>query len=550
MGHTCITCRATYDYSPAELRWYERVGFPPPDICFTCDQKRRLIFRNSRELYHRTCDATGQNIISIYSKEAPYKVYRGEAWYGDSWDAMEMGRPFDFSRPFFEQFRELDLVVPRLALVNVNAENSDYCNMTYGNRNCYLVFGGDYNDAVMYGTLCMHNRSCLDIDFSNECELCFDISNSIGCYACISAFSCKNCSDCFFISDCTGCKNCVLCHDLVQKSYCIRNKQLSKEEYEKETAALRSGSYAAEKSFRNEFQSFLSHRIVKAAHNIGCIDCTGDYQQNSKNCLNSFDIHSSEDLCDVVFASRSKDCFRCTLLGEHSELCYDTISTLNAHQTRLSNFVIDSSNIDYSMFIFNSQNIFGSVGLRRKQYCILNKQYSKEEYEKLVPTIIEHMQRTGEWGVFFPSSFSPFTYNESTADLYFPAKKEEALAQGFRWRDQTNEITSTIKTLPASDLPERIEDATDDILSVAIICEESGRPFRLQKSELEFYRSNKIPIPRLHPDTRYRVRKTQRNPRRLWKRKCAKCGNEMQTTYAPVRPETVCCEACYLKEVY
>jgi len=31
------------------------------------------------------------------------------------------------------------------------------------------------------------------------------------------------------------------------------------------------------------------------------------------------------------------------------------------------------------------------------KYCILNKQYSKEEYEELVPKIIEHMQKTGEW---------------------------------------------------------------------------------------------------------------------------------------------------------
>lgn len=45
---------------------------------------------------------------------------------------------------------------------------------------------------------------------------------------------------------------------------------------------------------------------------------------------------------------------------------------------------------------FYSSDIFGCIGLRNKQYCIFNKQYTKEEYEKLVPKIIEHMQKNGE----------------------------------------------------------------------------------------------------------------------------------------------------------
>lgn len=41
-----------------------------------------------------------------------------------------------------------------------------------------------------------------------------------------------------------------------------------------------------------------------------------------------------------------------------------------------------------------------------------------------------------------------------------------------------------------------------------------------------------------------------RNPRKLWKRQCGKCGKEIQTTYSPERPETVYCEGCYLSVVY
>ena len=86
-------------------------------------------------------------------------------------------------------------------------------------------------------------------------------------------------------------------------------------------------------------------------------------------------------------------------------------------------------NILYSFHCRNSSNLFACVSLRNKEYCILNKQYTKAEYETLVPKIIEHMKKTGEWGEFFPASISPFGYNETVAQEYFPLTREEALVQ-------------------------------------------------------------------------------------------------------------------------
>jgi hypothetical protein len=160
------------------------------------------------------------------------------------------------------------------------------------------------------------------------------------------------------------------------------------------------------------------------------------------------------------------------------------------------------------------------------------------------------MQKTGEWGKFFPKELSPFAYNETTAQEYFPLKKEEAIAQGFRWKEMKDEPVDNVKTIRPAELPENIGDISNDILSIAIASETSGRPFRIQKPELEFYRKVHRPIPRQHPDDRFRWRKTMRNPRRLWKRQCAKCQKPIETTYPPERPETVYCESCYLKEVY
>ena len=40
-----------------------------------------------------------------------------------------------------------------------------------------------------------------------------------------------------------------------------------------------------------------------------------------------------------------------------------------------------------------------------------------------------------------------------------------------------------------------------------------------------------------------------KTPFRLWKYPCAKCGQEMYTSYAPELKLKVYCEKCYLQEV-
>lgn len=105
-------------------------------------------------------------------------------------------------------------------------------------------------------------------------------------------------------------------------------------------------------------------------------------------------------------------------------------------------------------------------------------------------------------------------------------------------------------TISADQLPETIQEVTDDILKKAVVCEITQKPFKIIKQELEFYRKLGLPIPHKHPNQRHKERFAQVNPKRLRNRKCDKCGMEIKTTYAPERKEIVYCEACYNKEVY
>ncbi len=55
-----------------------------------------------------------------------------------------------------------------------------------------------------------------------------------------------------------------------------------------------------------------------------------------------------------------------------------------------------SDNLLYCYSSVQSHNCFGCVSAKQNEYCILNKQYTKEQYEELVPKIIEHMIKNGE----------------------------------------------------------------------------------------------------------------------------------------------------------
>ena len=190
----------------------------------------------------------------------------------------------------------------------------------------------------------------------------------------------------------------------------------------------------------------------------------------------------------------------------------------------------------------------------------MNKQYSKDEYEELVPKIIEHMKKTPlrspdgsfagyEWGEYFPVELSPHAYNETPAQEFFPLTKEEVLKRGWKWKDDLP-FTKGKETIQLDQIPQSINDVSESICDEVLACEDTGKNFRITKQELVFYKQMNLPIPRVHFYERHLKRKKLRNPRQIWKRECGKCSKEIQTTYHPSRPEVVYCEQCYLKEVY
>jgi hypothetical protein len=562
---TCQNCKQSFVIEPEDFDFYERIGVSVPEICHECRSRERTAFRNESVLYKRKCDHSGKDIISIYSADKPFKVYDQEVWWSDDWDSMQYGRDFDFNRPFFDQFGELFRDVPRLSIVNRQSENSDYCNYSNSNKNCYLCFGGHENENCAYCWYNWKDKECFDCLSVIKSELSYESNFGNGLYKCAFLEYSFDCVESWFGYNLIGCQNCFLCTNLRHKKYHFRNQPLSKEEYQEKVREFFDGGYAAIEKAKAMFRELKINTLRNPVYQKNAYDCTGGDIMYSKKIKFGFDGEYSED-SKYAYPKFTNiyNCMDTNKMGyDRSDWSYMAIGCAGLNNSKFCDTCWNNHDLTYCNLCFSSGNLFGCVGLKHKNYCVLNKQYSEKEYEELVPKIIRHMKASGEWGRFFPVKLSPFAYNETTAQEYTPVTEAQAKNLGYYWREP--EMKNYAPTMKPENLPE-IGEAQDAITKEIIACAHGGNckcqcvtAFRVTAQDLRFYRQMGLPLPRLCPNCRHHERLAQRNPLKLWHRQCmcdkenhahhGHCPNEFETSYAPDRKETVYCEQCYNAEV-
>jgi len=552
-----------------DFKFYEKIKVPPPTFCPECRLVRRMAWRNERNLYKKENSASEkeEEILSMYSSDSIYKIYDKEYWWSDSWDPLSYGREYNFSKPFFEQFDELLKNIPLQSLQLMNSVKSEYCNYIDNNKNCYLLFGTGFSENSRYSNRSSFSKDSQDLLASSHNELCFDLVDCFECFSLVSSENCIGCVNSYFLYSCRNCNNCFGCSNLVSKSYCFFNEQLKREEYLEKIESLDLGNNINFEKSKIKFEKEIKDKALRRFANIfQCKNCTGHNINKSKNSYYCFDIdHNAEDSKYTIHSLEIKNNY--DVYGNYkNELCYEGVDNDVGMNNIGTITVYSSNNCSYCFTCQASSNLFGCVGLKGKQYCILNKQYSKEEYKRLIPQIIKHMNdipylgkkdRIYKYGEFFPIEISPWAYNETIAQEYFPLTERETLTRGYIWRE--NKKRNYIVDIKVENIPNDIKNVGEGILGKIIECEHKGRcndqcteAFKIIGDELKFYQRIKIPVPRLCPNCRHYERLAKRNPMKLWHRKCMKegCNNEFETSYAPDRPEIIYCERCYQQEVY
>ncbi len=582
----CQSCKAEFVIAPEDFSFYEKIKVSPPTWCPECRMIRRFAWRNERNLFRRKDDATGNEIFSGFPQNISARVYNLDYWWSDAWDPMEYGREYDFSRPFFDQFRELLYTVPWPAKSVIFMTNSDYCDQAGYVKNSYLCFNAGEVENSAYCITAFFSKDSFDLYQARHSELCYENYMSDESYRVFLSVNCEGCTDIWFSKNLVGCSNCFGCVNLRNKSYHIFNKPYSKEDYHAYLKQFDFGSYRVKEELTRRAHEFWKQFPMRFTLAIRVVNSTGEHIEKSKNLKYCYSIHEGENLAYSQFLEPpASDSYDYTNFGWATSQMYESLTCGD----ECDNFKFcwecwpSSSNLEYCAFCRSSSNLFGCVGLKKKEYCIFNRQYTKEEYFELRDKIIQQMKdvsytdargRIFRYGEFFPPEFSPFAYNETLAGDFFPLGKAEAEARGYLWREPEHKEYKT--TINASDLPDNIKEIDDSILKEVIGCVSCGRSYRIIQLELDFYRRIGLPLPRLCPNCRFLGRFKFVNPPKLWPGKCQcsgatsdqrqetsyiyrnavkhfhgddHCPNEFETSYAPGRPEVVYCEKCYQSEV-
>ncbi len=584
----CQQCKNQFTIEPEDFEFYKKMQVPPPTWCVQCRMQRRLSWcADSTTLYQRVCQAPGHNerIVSIYPEVVQSPVYDYKFWVSDGWDGMSYGRDYDFSRPFFAQYKELLSAVPVRSTEIVNSVDCEYCLGATDSKNCYLCSGTFGSENCIYGHTAVFSKESVDATLSTFVQQAYDVISVDKSFQVTSSAYSDELVNCDFMYDCRGCTDCLGCVGLRNKKYCIFNVEYAKEEYKKERAKYDLGSRAVRDAVRMRYDSIVLGHPRKYAVIRNAPSCTGDNLINSKNCRHTFQALNDIENCHYSFVVGygTKDSQDIAGAGLKSQLLYDAASIVASQDVAFSYRIRNSRDIRYARECIDSEYLFACAGLRSKKYCIFNKQYGKVEYEKLRAKIIEQMNmmpykddkgRLYRYGEFPPGGHSLFPYNSSWAmQEHFVESKESALAKGYWWYDAP--VSHHAVTVPSSDVPDHIKDVPMSICEEILECaRESGDErscpgvFRIILKELEFYKKFNIALPRSCPACRFRVHSKYFTSYKLWHRRCmchapestykntrlhdhggVHCKNEFETAYEPGRPELLYCERCYNQEV-
>ncbi len=489
--------------------WWERFLIPLPTISPEERRRRKLQFKNYFTLFKRK-DENWKMMISMFPEDTDRTIYSQPFWWGDTWNSLDYALDFDSSQTITNHIYSVIKNTPLPTLDNAYKylENCEYINGNGFSKNCYFIFNGNHNENCLYGWSLFDSANILDssyIRFSQNC------SRSLHLWKCFNVHSSWNVSesrDSEYIFSCDWCRYILGCIWLKNQEYKVLNSPCTETEYQETLRKIRSDS-VFRKSFELQVRELIKSVWIIQSVTTGSTNAEGDFCYDSKDVINSYNVGDSTNICHTYNSFWVTDTIGLDQWWENTNLTYESLDiglnasniycSISCWNTALYNFYCTKCN--------GCSYVFWCSGLRNKSYCIFNKQYTKEEWESTVKSIVKQMRKEWTWGEFLDPKYAPFAYNESQAMDFMPLSRDEALRLSFRWSDREELPPERItKIIPWERLPENIREIPDDILNWAIKCPKTGKLFQIQPLELEMHRRFSTPIPRVHPIERIKMR--------------------------------------------
>jgi hypothetical protein len=367
-----------------------------------------------------------------------------------------------------------------------------------------LIFHADENEDCCYATWLKKSKKCFDSLNVFDSELTYECIDCQSCFDLKYSQNCEKCSNSWFLKNCEWCSFCFWSTNLVNQKFVLFNEQISEEKY---------------KEFIKNFESWKKHIIdlvkIKFRDLVKKTVAVKNYWKNNENCewnniFNSKDVLESRDIkesrnmkfCERIYNWPNADCYDVDQFWLRISRMYESITIwVDCNNVKFCWNSYNLVNCEYVYNWFSCSDCFACVWLKNAQYCIFNKQYTRENYFELKQKIMDHIKTTyidgnGKYAIefweFFPAEMSPYWYNESIAQEYFPLTEKEILDKKLNFK---SEKEKTIYNWERVKVENNISDVSEDILKKILTCDKCSKNYRLVEAELKFYKEKNIPVP-------------------------------------------------------
>ncbi len=594
----CKYCLEEFPVTSIEKELLGKHMFKYPEHCSLCNFKLLNSFLNDKNLYHVKDNSDNKNIISIHSGETCVNIMEVNKYKRYILDDKWFDYAMDIWDDIFEDFRKIYKNFPRPSrLVYPSLENWEYSSHSWWAKNVYLSFCVFVDCEDIYHSFRIIGW-CTNIFSSYNLTNCSNFYYSKNFWNSNNVFfssSWYNCHDLIFCKDMINCKECIFSCNQVNKSYMVYNKQYTKQEYVeiKKDVLSRIQDRDWFDFLESKYKEMLETTLIREATDTNrCEYVSWENVYDSKKCFNSHCWSGLENCVNIqnLWDSSEDTCVNIINSIEawsNIQNCFWMVSFWkNVYNSFYSISMTESKNIYYSIDLELCEECMFCMWLKSKKYCILNNQYDKKTYFEKKDEIISKLINDWKWWDHIWWDVQSFPYNDTLSYDYFWVNKiiyfdwrEEILNKNSNWIvrllwddfiskakldlwsweeidifwriwEKEINIPDNFEKIHSSNLP-KISDADESIIDKVIICEQTRRPFRIIKKELEFLKKKNMPLPRHHHN--YRISNLiWTNPiGQLFLWKCDKCWSDMLIAFNKKPPcKAVYCSPCYKEYMY
>jgi hypothetical protein len=391
---TCVKCSKQFVVIDPEQSFLKEKGIPLPNKCPECRYQARSFLRGSqRRLFRTNCQRCGkETIISYDPASAKNEILCKEdynKWLEENETVITDPLPSDANTAegFFKEMKRLMNMAPYIPVHQERCgENTAYADHVYESKNlefCFDILRCE-NSAWLYDSIGC--TTCVDCDYSIDSQLCYESVDANICFDSNYLEDCTNIRDSSYCVRATNSNDLFGCVNLQNKSFCIFNRQLSETEYREQVKKYK--AWPAEKVLAMIEELKLLYPLTQTHESNNENSPYGNYVYHSKNSYMCFNAQHNKECGYIYESSHHTSCYDVTYSSEN-ELCYEVTDSGKCFN---SNYVVYSYNCQDSWYVINGLNVkdsLGSVNRGHRQYEILNRKFSKEDYEQKSKEILK-----------------------------------------------------------------------------------------------------------------------------------------------------------------